>query len=289
VTSARPDAPRVAIIGAGRAGRALALALVRASVPVHVCVRRPTELPSPIECSLDPWNAVLAETDIVLLAVPDDAIGNVATAIHDASLERAVVLHTSGLRDRTALKALEGCARGLGSFHPLQTLAGDSEAAGRLHASFAVLEGDVAAVQAGRRLAATLGMEALSIEAAQKPRYHAAAVLVSNYTVTLAAIGARLARDAGIPAEAASRIFLPLLEGTVKNLEALGPASALTGPIRRGDVGTVAAHLAALEGADRRLYAMLGLRAVELAREAGLGDDRAAGLRDVLRSAADPL
>jgi hypothetical protein len=155
VRSARPDAPRVAIIGAGRAGRALALALVRASVAVHVCVRRPTELPSPIECSLDPWNEVLAETDIVLLAVPDDEIGNVATAIHERSLERAVVLHTSGLRDRAALKALEGCARGLGSFHPLQTLAGDSEAAGRLHASFAVLEGDVAAVQAGRKLAAT--------------------------------------------------------------------------------------------------------------------------------------
>jgi predicted short-subunit dehydrogenase-like oxidoreductase (DUF2520 family) len=275
---ARPAAPRVAIIGAGRAGRALALALTRAGVPVRVCVRRPTQLPSPLECSLDPWNEVLGQSDVVLLAVPDDAIGDVASAIREAPLSQAVVLHVSGLRDRCALIALEGRARGLGSFHPLQTLAGDSEAAGRLRAAFAVLEGDAAAVEAGRGLASALDMEALVIEAARKPLYHAAAVLVSNYTVTLVAVAAKLARDAGVPADAASRIFLPLLAGTVKNLELLGPASALTGPIRRGDVGTIEMHLDALDADDRRLYAMLGLRAVELAVEAGLAEERASEL-----------
>lgn len=284
--TARPVAPRVAIIGAGRAGRALALALTRAAMPVRVCVRRPTELPSPLECSLGPWDEVLAQADIVLLAVPDDAIGDVAKAIGSADLSRAVVLHCSGLRDRSALAALDGRARGLGSFHPLQTLAGDSEAAGRLHAAFAVLEGDPEAVAAGRALASALGMEALVIEAAQKPRYHAAAVIVSNYTVTLAAVAAKLAREAGVPADAASRIFLPLLAGTLKNLELLGPASALTGPIRRGDVGTIEAHLAALSADDRRLYATLGLRAVELAREAGLDEARAGALASRLRDAA---
>ncbi len=285
--TARPAAPRVAIIGAGRAGRALALALTRADVPVRVCVRRPITLPSPLECSLGPWNEVLAQADVVLLTVPDDAIGDVATAIRDASLSQAVVLHVSGLRDRSALVALEGRALGLGSFHPLQTLAGDSEAAGRLRAAFAVLEGDAAAVEAGRGLASMLGMEPLVIEAAQKPRYHAAAVIVSNYTVTLVAVAAKLAREAGVPAEAASRIFLPLLAGTVKNLELLGPASALTGPIRRGDVGTIDAHLGALTADDRRLYAVLGLRAVELAKEAGLDETRAEELVRRLEPAAD--
>lgn len=285
--TARPAAPRVAIIGAGRAGRALALALTRAAVPVHVCVRRATALPAPLECSLGPWNEVLAKADVVLLTVPDDAIGDAATAIREASLAQAVVLHVSGLRDRSALSALEGRARGLGSFHPLQTLAGDSEAAGRLRAAFAVLEGDAAAVEAGRGLASALGMEALVIEAAQKPRYHAAAVIVSNYTVTLVAVAAKLAREAGVPAEAASRIFLPLLLGTVKNLELLGPASALTGPIRRGDVGTIDAHLGALTTDDRRLYAVLGLRAVELAKEAGLDETRAEELVRRLGPAAD--
>jgi predicted short-subunit dehydrogenase-like oxidoreductase (DUF2520 family) len=284
--SDRPAAPRVAIIGAGRAGRSLALALTRAAVPVTVCVRRPTDLPPPIECSLDPWAEILSAADVVLLAVPDDAITEVAARVNDATLARTVVLHCSGLRDRTALAPLEGNAAGLGSFHPLQTLAGDTEAAERLRAAFAVLEGDAVAVAAGRRLAAVLGMRALELQAADKPKYHAAAVITSNYTVTLAAVAARLAREAGVPEEAATRIFLPLLAGTVRNLDQLGPGSALTGPIRRGDVGTVRAHLAALDGESRRLYAVLGLSAVELAREGGLAEARARELAALLREAA---
>jgi predicted short-subunit dehydrogenase-like oxidoreductase (DUF2520 family) len=284
--TARPAAPRVAIVGAGRAGRSLALALVRAAVPVTVCVRRPTDLPSPIECSLDPWAEALAAADIVLLAVPDDAIGEVAVRVNDANLPRTVVLHTSGLRDRRALAVLEGNAVGLGSFHPLQTLAGDGEAAERLQAAFAVLEGDEAAVAAGRRLAAVLGMRALELGGAEKPKYHAAAVIASNYSVVLAAVAARLAREAGVPEEAAARLFLPLLAGTVANLDALGPVSALTGPIRRGDEGTVAAHLAVLDGATRRLYGVLGLEAVALAREGGLEASRADALEARLREAA---
>jgi hypothetical protein len=132
-------------------------------------------------------------------------------------------------------------------------------------------------------------MEALVIEAAQKPRYHAAAVMVSNYTVTLAAIGARLARDAGIPAEAASRIFLPLLEGTVKNLEALGPASALTGPIRRGDVGNGGGPLGRAGRSGPAIVRDAGSAGRRPRARGRPRDDRAAGLRDVLRSEADPL
>ena len=146
MTSTSPPRPSVAIIGAGRAGRALALALTRAKVGVKVCTRRPTSLPGGIECSTEPWSTVVSLADIVLVAVPDDAIADVARRLTDADLARAVVLHVSGLKDRSALAALEGRAKGLGSFHPLQTLAGDSEAAGRLSASFVALEGDAEAV-----------------------------------------------------------------------------------------------------------------------------------------------
>ena len=123
-----------------------------------------------------------------------------------------VVLHCSGLRDRTALAALEGRAAGLGSFHPLQTLAGDGEAAERLQAAYAVLEGDAAAVLAGRRLAGLLGMTALEIRAADKPRYHAAAVIVSNYTVALVAVAERLAAAGGDPGRG-RRANLPAAAG----------------------------------------------------------------------------
>ncbi|MBA3258849.1 MAG: DUF2520 domain-containing protein, partial [Gemmatimonadales bacterium] len=74
---------------------------------------------------------------------------------------------------------------------------------------------------------------------------------------------------AGVPAEVAGRLYLPLIRGAAGNLE-LGPAAALTGPVRRGDVRTVEAHLAALESEDRELYRLLGLAALRLARQSGL-------------------
>lgn len=282
-----PGAPRpaVAIIGAGRAGRALALALTRASVPVLVCIRRKSDLPSGINCSLEPWTVALESAGIILVAVPDDAIEDVANRLKGATLAKAVVLHCSGLRDRSALAVLEGQVAGLGSFHPLQTLAGDSDAAERLQAAYAVLEGDAAAVAAGRRLASLLGMQALEIQASNKPLYHAAAVIVSNYTVALSALAERLALAAGIPADAAGRIFLPLLEGTWRNLEMRGSIDALTGPIVRGDAGTVRAHLEVLDAEARRLYAVMGLEALKVARRGGLAPAKAAEIEAALREA----
>ncbi len=277
--------PTVAIIGAGRAGRALALALTRASVPVLVCTRRKSELPDGISSSLEPWTSALESASLILVAVPDDAIENVARRLKEATLTSAVVLHCSGLRDRSALSVLEGRAAGLGSFHPLQTLAGDSDAAERLQAAYAVLEGDAAAVSAGRRLAALLGMQALEIKATDKPLYHAAAVMVSNYTVALSALAERLALAAGIPPDAAGRIFLPLLEGTWRNLEMRGTTDSLTGPIVRGDAGTVRAHLEALDDEARRLYAVMGLEALRVARKGGLAAAKAAEIEATLREA----
>lgn len=277
--------PPVAIIGGGRAGRALALALTRASVPVLVCTRRKSDLPSTINSSLEPWTTALEGAGVILVAVPDDAIEDVAARLRQATLTSAVVLHCSGLRDRSALALLEGRVAGLGSFHPLQTLAGDTDAAERLKAAYAVLEGDATAVAAGRQLARVLGMQAIEIQAASKPLYHAAAVIVSNYTVALSALAERLALAAGIPAEAAGRIFLPLLEGTWRNLEMRGTTDALTGPIVRGDAGTVRAHLEALDGEARRLYAVMGLEALKVARKAGLSDQQAAAIDAALRDA----
>jgi predicted short-subunit dehydrogenase-like oxidoreductase (DUF2520 family) len=285
MTAPEGSPPTVAIIGAGRAGRALALALTRASVPVLVCTRRKSSLPSSINCSLEPWTAALENAGIILVAVPDDAIEDVASRLENANLGNAVVLHCSGLRDRSALAGLEGRAAGLGSFHPLQTLAGDTDAAERLRAAYAVLEGDAVAVAAGRRLAALLGMQALEIKAPNKPLYHAAAVIVSNYTVALSSLAERLALAAGIPPEAAGRIFLPLLEGTWRNLEMRGATDALTGPIVRGDAGTVQAHLDALDDEARRLYAVMGLEALKVARAGGLDQSKAAAIEAALRAA----
>jgi predicted short-subunit dehydrogenase-like oxidoreductase (DUF2520 family) len=213
----------------------------------------------------------------VLIATPDDAIREVAAelAAEGAVSRDQVVLHLSGLLDRSALLPLEESGAGCGSFHPLQSVAEPSTAAERLKGAYVGIEGDDRALTAAERLANTLRMIPVRIPAAAKPAYHAGAALVANYTVALVGVAVRLARSAGVPAELASRIYLPLLGGAVANLNAMGPAASLTGAVRRGDERTIRTHLEALGPEDRALYRTVGKAAVRLAREAGLSDSAA--------------
>jgi predicted short-subunit dehydrogenase-like oxidoreductase (DUF2520 family) len=107
--------------------------------------------------------------------------------------------------------------------------------------------------------------------------------MAANYVVVLAAIAAGLGEKAGVPHGLAGRMYLPLLLGAAESLTRESPAQALTGPVRRGDVATLKAHLEALTAEDRDLYALLGLKALALAREAGLNPVRAAEVERVLR------
>src|SRR5690606_24287151 len=107
-----------------------------------------------------------------------------------------------------------------------------------------------------------------------RPNYHAAAVFASNYLVTLAATAVRILREIGVPEEDALPALIPLMRGTLDNLEDLGLASALTGPIARGDLDTVRTHLARLSPDDRALYCALGRETLQLALAAGLDPGR---------------
>jgi predicted short-subunit dehydrogenase-like oxidoreductase (DUF2520 family) len=221
---------------------------------------------------------------LLLVATPDDVIAGLAAELarEQAVSAHQVVMHLSGLLDRRALESLAATGAGLGSFHPLQTIADPSSAPERLAGSYAGLEGDERALVAGERLASALGMRAVRLAPGAKPGYHAGAVIASNYAVVLADMAERLAREAGIAAEEAAAMYLPLMGGTVANL-VLGPAAALTGPVRRGDVATVRSHLAVLGKADGVLYRALGLAALRLAREAGLPAESAAEVERALR------
>ncbi len=267
----------VAIVGAGRMGQGLALGLLGAGHRVALLSRAPHPVAPSLRQAVEPWGAVIPAADVVILAVPDDVIGQVAqrVALGHGIGERHVVLHLSGRLDASALQPLRGTGAALGSFHPLQTVADPVAAPARLRGAHAALEGDPRAVDAGRSLAAALGLVPVVLAGAGKVLYHAGAVLVANYTVTLVGVAERLARAAGVPMALAERLYLPLLRGALENLEELGPARALTGPVRRGDGGTIRAHLAALDAPDRALYVELGRAALELAREAGLEEARA--------------
>jgi predicted short-subunit dehydrogenase-like oxidoreductase (DUF2520 family) len=267
---------RIAIIGAGRMGQGLGGALASKGQNVTLLGRRADVTP-PFSLQADAWGPTLRGADVVIIATPDSAVSEVAEELARLKLIDAsqVVLHLAGPLDRSALAALEPSGAALGSFHPLQAIADPARAAERLVGAYAGLEGDHRAQDMGGKLAKLLDMKKIVIPAGGKAKYHAGAVLAANYTVGLLGAAQKLAVEAGIPAETAMQMYSRLLEGTVANVTAMGPMSALTGPIRRGDLATIRLHLGALSAKDRELYRIVGLSVLSLARGAGLAEERA--------------
>lgn len=274
--------PSVTILGAGRMGQGLALAL--SGHPVSLVARTSHPVTPPLVLHPGPRAEAVRAGEMVVLAVPDDAVTPLARELaEEGSVARGqVVLHLSGLLDREALAPLRGSGAALGSFHPLQTIADPATAGERLAGAYAGIEGDDRAAAAGEGLARALRMQPVRIPALGKPTYHAGAVFAANFTTVLAGVAERLARAAGIAPDVARQLYLPLFRGAVANLEG-GAAVALTGPVRRGDVRTIRAHLAVLGPEEARMYRLLALEALRLAQEAGLGADAAARVAEALR------
>lgn len=258
----------VGIVGAGRAGTGLALALAEAGHRVRLHGRRGKAVPPPLTLSWGgqpPW---LHEVDVVILAVRDEAVPGLAEELAATGRIEAdhVVLHLSGLLDARALAALEGTGAALGSLHPLQAIARPEAAPQRLRGAVAVLEGDERAVVVGTALAESVGLRPVPLAAHRKAHYHAAAVFASNYLVVLAATAERLAGEAGLAPADARAGLRALMYGTLANLGSEVPAAdALTGPVARGDAATVRRHLAALPPDLAELYRSLGRAALRMA------------------------
>lgn len=252
-------------------------------VRVRFVVRRGGRtLPAPV--FLDDDLAAYRGVRWILVATPDDQIWAAARQLADLGVvgRQHVVLHLSGALDQAALKPLRLTGAALGSMHPLQSVAVAASAVNRLRGSFAGLEGDARAIRAGRRLATALGLIPALLPLGSKPVYHAAGTFVSTFVVVLYQVAVSLVERAGIPPKHARIMFLPLMEGAIENLRLLPPRHAMTGAVRRGDVATIKAHVAALSKADRELYLLLARRAVALVRTLALPPPRLAEMERVL-------
>ena len=273
----------VGIVGAGRAGLGVGLALARAGHTVQVYSRSAPRLAVPpgLSFSQGPFPEWLSQVAVMLLAVPDDAIRQVAGELASRGVVGAsqVVLHLSGVHGREVLEPLASTGAALGSLHPLQSLSDPATAPERLRGALAAIEGEARAVAAASALARDLGLEPVVLAAGAKVRYHAAAVFASNFVVALAAVAERLFQESGLSEAAARQAVGALLGGTAANVRAAGPEAALTGPIARGDVETVRRHVAALDEPRARLYRLLARAALDLAR---LEDSKRRALEELL-------
>lgn len=226
-TGRRPR--HVRIVGPGRAGTALALALTNAGWDVGPMLGRDDDVAG-----------AAAGVDLLVIATPDDAIRTVARAV--TPVETTVVAHLSGARGLDVLAPHPRRA----AVHPLVALPNPDLGAKRLvGAWFATagdeMAGDVVAALRGRRFA---------VDDADRAAYHAAAVIASNHLVALLGQVERLAEDVGVPFEA----YLDLATATLDNIAELGPGAALTGPAARGDESTIRRHVRALPADERRAY-----------------------------------
>ena len=280
---------KVAVVGAGRVGTAVAVLLQRAAhTIVAVSGRGPTRGRAasflPGVAVVDARDAV-ADADLVIVGVPDDVIEEVVVSLGDAVRAGRWIAHLSGARGLDVLDAArEAGARPL-AVHPLQTLPDVAGAIERIPGSaIAVTADDEEGYSLGERIAEDLLGEPFRLQDELRPLYHAAAVFASNYLVATSSVAADLFSAAGVPDPA--RAMAPLQRATLDNLERLGAGRALTGPAARGDAGTIDRHLAALTvaapGAIPAYVAMARL-ALDLAeRDGHLPSDRRAACEDVL-------
>lgn len=217
----------------------------------------------------------VAAADLVLLTVPDDVIETVADALPWRTGQ--AVVHCSGATELTALAAAARAGAQVGGFHPLQIfsdpgMANPSVAGQWLAGCSVAIEADRPLLDELQRLAHLLGMTPLTLPPGSRAAYHAAASFSASFLLSMLDESVRIWAAVGLREDAALAALLPLARGTLAAAAARGLPGALAGPISRGDVGVVAAHLhalAAVGGGHEALYRELSLRQLRLAQQRG--------------------
>jgi predicted short-subunit dehydrogenase-like oxidoreductase (DUF2520 family) len=290
---AEPGAPPViGIVGAGAVGTALGVALTRAGWPVHAVASRDPGRREAFRRLVEGARgfaeavALVEEVELIVLAVPDDALAPLAGSLRMYSGQAMV--HTSGALGAEVLAPAMAAGTQVGAFHPLVAFADTERAVAALHGATVAIEGDDQLAGLLARMAEAIGATPVRLAPGSKAAYHAAAVLAAGGFVALLDAIAELGRVAGLDEAGSLTIYGPLIEQTLGNARALGIRRALTGPITRGDRGTLDAHLAALRAHAPRvlpLYLAAAEREIDLALDRGaLTPEAAAGLRSSLAS-----
>jgi predicted short-subunit dehydrogenase-like oxidoreductase (DUF2520 family) len=279
-----PTRPTVSIVGAGRLGTALGLALAECGYRVEALVasrkshaRRAASLisTSPLALSSAELDR-LPSSNILFITTPDDFIEEAAASIAariKESQEPGTALHTSGALSSDVLKSLRDAGFQTGSMHPLVAVSESIAGAESLRRAFFCIEGERGAVTEARRIVRRLGARSFSINTNMKALYHAAAVTSSGHMVALFDIATDMLARCGLKEKEARAVLMPLVESTLYNLKELSPAKALTGTFARADALTARRHLEAIRREDMEdalaAYTLLGRRSLRLAKKRG--------------------
>lgn len=281
---------KISIIGAGRLGGALAIALSGKGFEIEHLVARNRQkaervakllAPPPEILSADNLSEITA--DVILIATQDSEIETVAVSLAKTIKHKTQVFHTSGSISSEILNKLKlkGCH--IGSIHPLVSISDARLGADRLADAYFCIEGDEIAVKTAREIVGKLGGKPFSIKTEYKALYHASAVTASGHLTALISTSIEMLKQCGLPEKDAQTILLPLIKSTVENLEMQTASEALTGTFARADTATLGKHLEILQQKASpealEIYLQLGMRSLDLAERQGADKDNLEKMR----------
>lgn len=286
----------IGIVGSGSVAQALGRALHDRGAPVVALAARDPDRAERAAAFVGravrrvEYAELVALAPYLIVAVSDEAITSVAGTLAAAGLRRGVVLHTSGARGAEALAPLGEAGVACGVLHPLQTLPSPAAGTVSLQGITFGIGGDPPAVDWGEAIADLLNGRVLHVAPGGFPAYHAAAVLAGNAVAALVDAALVLMERAGVEAGTALEALAPLCRASAEHVLAVGPVAALTGPVARGDVTTVRAHVRALAGTPpdvAELYVAASGRLLDLAGRRGLDEATGRRIAQVLQAARD--
>lgn len=285
---------RLGFIGAGTVGTALAVRLNQSGYPVVAVSSRSQASAQKLAQAVggcrvfDSHQSAADNAELIFITTPDDAIAPVVAEINWHPGQS--VIHCSGADSVGILQPAKKAGAEVGAFHPLQTFASVKQAIDNMPGSTFALEAEEPLLATLKEMAIALGGNWVVLKASDKVLYHASAVIACNYLVTLVKLAGDLWQTFGVPPPQATQALLPLLRGTLHNIETIGIPNCLTGPIARGDIGTINKHLNALKQTAPHLlptYRELGRQTIPIALAKGkIDQSRAKELETILAKAA---
>jgi predicted short-subunit dehydrogenase-like oxidoreductase (DUF2520 family) len=274
---------KLGFIGAGTVGTALSISLSNKGYPVVAISSRSQTSARNLAQAISGCLPVGSNQDVadsaelVFITTPDDAIAPVVSQIQWHKGQS--VVHCSGADSTDILEPARKLGACVGVFHPLQTFANVRQAIENMPGSTFALEAEEPLLTTLKDMATALGGYWIELKASNKVVYHASAVIACNYLVTLVKLATDLWQTFGIPRHQAIQLLLPLIRGTIHNIDTIGIPQCLTGPIARGDTGTIRKHLDALQKVAPSLlstYRELGRQTIPIALAKGRINQRQA-------------
>jgi predicted short-subunit dehydrogenase-like oxidoreductase (DUF2520 family) len=281
----------VSVIGVGRAGGALALALAKKEYRIENLIARDAKGAGRIAELIGSGPAVYPAGEfsgirsaIVFITTQDTGIAEVSKGLAAALKHGPFVFHTSGSLSSEILIDLKAMGCRTGSIHPLVSISDAEMGSARFGGAYFCVEGGPEAVAEAERIVSDLGGKFFTIESRFKTLYHASAVTAAGHLTALLDASFEIMTKCGLDAGEAKNILLPLVKSTVENLEVQSPSEALTGTFARADAATFERHLDALKANVSEeileIYLQLALRSLHLAERQGVNAGRVEDLRD---------